>query len=107
MKKQTQIGKNGSRRAAVSQVKSPSSEPALPRLRPPRKAKRSGDIVTCLWLRSDGQLYAQVDFPRRLFMRIQRAASADGLTLAEFFDNAIKEACKKGGLFEALENRAA
>jgi len=48
-----------------------------------------------------------VDFPRKLFMRIQAAATQRNQTLPEFFIAAIELACKKAGLFAALERRAA
>jgi len=46
--------------------------------------------VTCVWLVSDGSEWARVEFPGNLFARIKRAASKLGITLQEFFENAIR-----------------
>jgi hypothetical protein len=55
----------------------------------------------------DGSEFARVDFPRDVFALIERAASEMKVTLGQFFLNALREACKRRGVFTALERRAA
>ena len=49
----------------------------------------SAGTVTCVWFLPDGGEAFRVDFPRELFSRIKRVATKLGITLEQFFDNAI------------------
>ena len=72
-----------------------------------RARRLAAGIVTCVWTGPDGRQVARVDFRREVFARIETAAAKLGITLQSFFDNAIREACKRRGIFAALERRAA
>ncbi len=50
---------------------------------------RSAGTVACVFTLPDGREWATVDFPRKVFSRIECAARKRGLTLQRFFDNAI------------------
>jgi uncharacterized protein (DUF1778 family) len=49
-----------------------------------------GETVTCVFTLPDGSEVARVDFPREVFSRIERAAAKRGITLEQFFINAIR-----------------
>jgi hypothetical protein len=46
--------------------------------------------VTCILMLPDGSEVARVDFPRQYFSRIEAAASRLGISLQQFFCNAIR-----------------
>jgi hypothetical protein len=47
-------------------------------------------IITCVWVDSNGYEWARVAFPHALFSRIKSAAAKLGITLEQFFDDAIR-----------------
>ena len=49
--------------------------------------------VTCVWTAPNGREWARVKFEGELFARIEIAASLLGITLQDFFDNAIRHYC--------------
>jgi hypothetical protein len=54
--------------------------------------------VTCILILPDGSEVARVDFPSDVFARIEAAASKRGITLDQFFYNAIRnyiELCER------------
>jgi uncharacterized protein (DUF1778 family) len=54
------------------------------------KAGWQGKAVTCILILANGSEVARVDFPRDIFTRIEAAASRLGITLQQFFCNAIR-----------------
>ena len=54
------------------------------------KAGRPRGTVTCILILADGSEVARVDFPRDIFVRIEAAASRLGITLQQFFCNALR-----------------
>jgi hypothetical protein len=46
--------------------------------------------VTCVWTGPDGIEWARVDFEHELFSLIEHAASKLGITLQQFFNDAIR-----------------
>lgn len=54
------------------------------------KAGRPGGTITCILTLPDGREAARVDFPRGVFARIEHAASTQGISLEQFFFNAIR-----------------
>jgi hypothetical protein len=99
MKTPSRIPKNGSRRAAVPQVKSPRAI-RVPPLDPAAAAlPRSVRTVICIFRTPDGKEFARVDFPRKVFTLIQRTACDRGITVAELFHNAIEAYCNKHGVY--------
>jgi len=55
---------------------------------------RNAMTVTCKFLFKDGSEFASVDFPGYLFALIERCCSKQGITLAQFCDNAIRHYIK-------------
>jgi len=47
--------------------------------------------VTCVWTGPDGSEFARVDFTSEIFASIKHVASKMGITLQQFFENAIRE----------------
>ena len=80
MKKQSRILAKGSKTAAASQPKTAQS---------PAHIQPAG-TVTCVFYDANGREWARVDFPRDVFALIKRSASKLGITLAQFFHNAIR-----------------
>lgn len=54
------------------------------------KAGWQGKTVTCILILANGSEVARVDFPHDVFARIETAASKLGITLQQFFENAIR-----------------
>ena len=84
MKKTSRILKNGSPAAAVPQSKTQHG----------KAPTRPAGPVTCVWIGPDGSECARVDFPPEFFSLIKRAASKLGITIQQFFDNAIRDFIK-------------
>ncbi len=80
MKNKLKSVRSGSKSAASSQSKTQhGNAPA-----------HSSGTVTCVWTYPDGREWMRVDFPRQLFSLITRAAGKLGVTLQQFFDNAVR-----------------
>jgi len=54
------------------------------------KAGCPGRTITCILILADGTEVARVDFPRDVFARIEHAASKQGISIGQFFVNAIQ-----------------
>jgi hypothetical protein len=54
------------------------------------KAGWPGGIITCILILPDGAEVARVDFPRSVLVQIDHAASKLGISLGQFFVNAIQ-----------------
>ena len=54
-----------------------------------RALRRDAGIVTCVWTGPDGREQFRTEFNRAEFARIERAVSKLGITLQQFFDDAI------------------
>ncbi len=69
----------------------------------PRSIRR----VICVFQYPDGREFGRVAFPRKVFARIQRAASGMGITIAEFFNRAVESHCNKHRVYVSKESSAA
>jgi uncharacterized protein (DUF1778 family) len=54
------------------------------------KAGWAGETITCILTRPDGTEVARVDFPRSVLVQIDHAASKLGISIGQFFVNAIQ-----------------
>ena len=88
MKNKLKSARRGSKTAAASQSKTKTHKANAPH-RP-----RPSGTVTCVWTASDGSEWERVEFPRDLFARIESCASKLGISLQQFFDNAIRNFVK-------------
>ena len=66
-----------------------------------RDRRLAAGTVTCVWTGPDGREFARVDFERELFSLIKGAASKLGITLQQFFDDAVHHYC------DSLDSRRA
>ena len=101
MKKRNQARRNGSARAAVPQYKTTARKGNT------SPGRRTAGTVTYVLTLPDGREWARVDFPSKQAALIDQAAAKLGITLPQLFTNAIRAACKRHGIFVALERRAA
>lgn len=80
MKNKLKSVRRGSKSASASQSKIAQSPAGI----------QAPGTVTCVFYNPDGRESFRVDFPRALFALVKRCASKDGITLAQFFHNAVR-----------------
>jgi hypothetical protein len=54
------------------------------------KAGWGSETMTCVLILHDGSEFARVDFPCEVFARIEHATSKQGISLGQFFINALR-----------------
>ena len=82
MTKRNQVRRNSSSRTAAPQSKTQ------------HRGQVAAGPVTCVWIGPDGSECARVDFPPEVYSLIKRAATKLGITIQQFFDNAIRDFIK-------------
>ena len=110
MKNALKSVRRGSKSTTISQAKSkhyPAPDKLPDTIRHDQAKRLAAGTVTCVLTKPDGSEWVRVDFPRDLFAHIEDAAVGMGITLGQFFDNAIREAYKRRGIFATLEARPA
>jgi hypothetical protein len=88
MKTKLRSAKDGSKKAAASQPRNPSSA----------QAGRAGDIPVLVVSRVDGRVFARVKFPPEIYARMETAAKTLGITIQQFVIRAAEKKLEASGI---------